>query len=210
MTMHISSLREPTAPVFVEKVKNLQSKAHFSNPIQSSLLPTPVKFEVLNKYLEGFDEKKREILETGFRDGFIIFFDGDECELECSNSKAANQLPDAVNEKVKKEFEKGRIAGPFTEKPFDNFKCSPLSIREKQTKGQYRLLHNLSYLYDQRSVNLNISKESKIVHYSSVSDGTELIRSIGKGCFLAKSDISEAFRLLPLHPDCLYILIVIT
>ncbi len=67
MIMHVSNVQEPTAPVFVEKVKNLQSKAHFSNPIQSSLLPTPVKFEVLHKYLEGFDEKKREILTTGFR-----------------------------------------------------------------------------------------------------------------------------------------------
>ncbi len=87
-------------------------------------------------------------------------------------------------------------------KPFNNFKCSPLSTREKQTKGQYRLLHNLSYLYDQIGVNLNISKESKTVHYSS--EAIELIRSMGKGCFLAKSDICEAFRLLP------FTLIVIT
>ncbi len=47
MTMHVSSVQEPTEPVFVEKVQNLQSKAHFSNPIQSLLIWTPVKFEVL-------------------------------------------------------------------------------------------------------------------------------------------------------------------
>ncbi len=64
----------------------------------------------------------------------------------------------------------------------------------------------MSYPYDQRSVNKNISKESKTVHYSTVAEVIDLIRGKGRGCYLAKSDISEAFRLLPLHRDVYHLM----
>ncbi len=169
-------------------------------------LSTPVKFEVLDRYLEGFDEGKREILRAGFRDGFKISFEGEDCGIDCENSKITKALPIAVEEKIRKELTKGRIAGSFAVKPFPHFKCSPLSIRKKQTKSQYRFLHNLSYPYDQRSVNWNITKENKTVQYSKVLDAIELIRKMGRVCHLAKSDISEAFRLLPHHPDVYHLM----
>ena len=94
--------------------------------------------------------------------------------------RSATNLPEQVDKKLQKELEKGRIAGPFDEAPFEHFKVSPLSIREKQTKGQYRLLHNLSFPYDKRSVNGNIPKEDATVQYSSVSEAVKIIRQYGK------------------------------
>ncbi len=161
---------------------------------------------MLDEYLDSFDEEKRKILRIGFRDGFKIDFEGEDCELDCVNSKAAQELPQTIGEKIKLELSKGRLAGPFSEKPFDYFKCSPLSIHEKQKKGHYRLSHNLRYPYDQPSVNHNITKANKTVHYSTVTEAIEMIMIFGKGRFLAKSDISEAFRLLPLHPDIYHLI----
>ncbi len=55
-------------------------------------------------------------------------------------------------------------------------------------------------------MNHNITKANKTVHYPTVAEVIEVIRIFGKGCFLAKSDISEAFRLLPLHPDIYHLM----
>ena len=77
----------------------------------------------------------------------------------------------------------------------------PFSLREKSTPGKYRLLHNLSYPYDDRAVNLNIPKEISKLSYASVSDAIKIINSLPQ-CYLAKADIAEAYRLVPLRPSC--------
>ena len=103
------------------------------------------------------------------------------------------------------EVNAGRIAGPFKDPPFNNFKISPLSLREKSTPGKYRLLHNLSYPYDQNSVNLGIPQKYKSVKYATVLDAVSIMNSM-PGCFLAKSDIASAFRIVPLHPDSYHLM----
>ena len=107
----------------------------------------------------------------------------------------------AVEEKISKELSLGRISGPFENKPLANFKCSPLAVREKQNTGKYRLLHNLSYPYDEKSVNFNISKDNSTVSYATIKDAVSLIQSLSKPAFMAKTDISDAFRIIPLHPS---------
>ena len=104
--------------------------------------------------------------------------------------------------KLEKEIKLGRIAGPFVEPPFANFKSSPLNIREKSEKGKYRLLHNLSYPYDNRSVNYNIPTEFGTVTYETLEDAVKLINNAGHNAWLAKSDIADAFYLIPLNPNC--------
>ncbi len=154
---------------------------------QKTSHPTPVKFEILDPYLDAFDEDVITLLMTGFKEGFKVIFEGEEGELECNNSKSAQEKPEEADGKIRKEIRKGRIAGPFHTKPLIDFKCSPLSIREKHTKGSYRLLHNRSFPYDSRSVNHNIPKDKATVQYS---DAISIIRQLVSGCFLAKSDIS--------------------
>ncbi len=119
--------------------------------------------------------------------------------MESSNSRAALLNPDTVEAKIQKELEMRRIAGPFKEPPFKNFKCSPLSIREKSTPGQYRLLHNLSYPYDDKLVNHNIPTEHSKVKYATLQDAISIIQHLSPGFYLAKSDIKSAFRIVPLH-----------
>ena len=99
------------------------------------------------------------------------------------------------------EVARGRIAGPFKAPPLENFKCSPLALREKTTPGKYRLLHDLSFPHNGESVNANIPEEHSKLKYASIRDAIAVINRYGR-CYLAKSDIAEAYRIVPVHPSC--------
>lgn len=97
-----------------------------------------------------------------------------------------------------KEIKEGRIAGPFSELPFHNFRVSPLGIIPKKEPNAYRLIHYLSYPYG-LSLNDEIDPFFCSVHYSSFDDALLKIQNMGSSALLAKSDIKSAFHLLPIH-----------
>ncbi len=49
-----------------------------------------------------------------------------------------------------------------------------------------------------RSVNDGISPEDASVQYAHVDDAITMIKQLGQGCFLAKTDIKSAFRIIPI------------
>ena len=55
--------------------------------------------------------------------------------------------------------------------------------------------------YPQRSsVNDGIASEHSTVSYARIDDAIKLIKQAGRGCFLAKTDIQNAFRIIPTRP----------
>nr|XP_045603192.1 uncharacterized protein LOC123761301 [Procambarus clarkii] len=80
------------------------------------------------------------------------------------------------------------------------------SLREKSTPGKYRLLHNLSYPYTSESVNDNIPRETTTVTYQSINDAVALVVRRSPGAHLAKCDIAEAFRIVPVNPSDYHLL----
>ena len=97
-------------------------------------------------------------------------------------------------EKLAKKLGKGRIAGPF-----DCFKTSPIGLVPKKVKGQFRLIHHLSYpKHSSSSVNASIPQEFKSVSYSSINEAISFLRKYGAGSFMAKTDIESAFRIIPI------------
>ena len=117
---------------------------------EPSKLPTPIKVQTLAQLLKGYHDA--DYICDGFRQGFKLEFQGNEAPLSSVNSWSAVSQPDVVTEKLSQEAEKGRIAGPFSEAPFKNFKASPLALRPKPEPGKFRLLHNLSYRVSQKFV----------------------------------------------------------
>ncbi len=164
----------------------------------------PLNINLFNKLLEGFS--KREYVISGLQHGFRIKFLGKECDIRSSNSKSANENPEEVDKKLTEEINLGRVAGPFDEPPFKDFKCCPLSLREKSTPGKFRLLHNLSYPYDETSVNGGIPQENKTVSYASIQTAVKVINTLGPDCNMAKADIESAYRLIPVHRDSYHLL----
>ena len=160
---------------------------------------THINVELLSNYLEGY--KDADYIVSGFREGFKLQFDGPELSLNSSNSMSALDRPEVVKEKNISEIKLQRLAGPFHSPPFQNFKISPLDLREKQSSGKFRLLHNLSYPYDERSVNQNIPKDASTVKYATIQDAIKIIQECSPNAHMAKSDIADAFRIIPLHPS---------
>ena len=136
----------------------------------------------------------------GFQNGFRIPFSGPYPPHTTKNLQSAFQHPEAISEKLSKEISKGRIAGPYNSPPFEQFVVSPLGVVPKKTPGQFRMIHHESYPPGQ-SVNSGIPQCYTTVKYATVQNVISDIKSAGPGSFLAKTDISDAFWIIPLHPD---------
>ena len=140
------------------------------------------------------------ILYSGFKFGFSLHFEGTRTSFFANNLISAQQNPDIVSAKLSKELAAGRLAGPFECPPFPKFRVSPLGVVPKKTPGEYRLIHHLSFPRGD-SVNDGIAPEHASVQYARVDDAVAIIKQLGSGCFLAKTDIKSAFRILPIKPS---------
>ena len=188
-----------------------QLQQHYGIPSPFQLLtpqntPSPIKVDALIHALAGYDQEEVDFLENGFRNGFSLFSTVDNTSYVAPNAKAALDNPQAVNEKLNKELSMGRIAGPYPVKPCLNFKGSPLNIRSKKQSNGYRLLHDLSYPYSEevQSVNEGIDQSHATVQYDTLQQAVDLIcqcKSEHGQCFMAKTDIKNAYRNLPIAPQ---------
>ena len=136
----------------------------------------------------------------GFRYGFRIQFIGNRAPFESPNLKSALQNPDLVLSKLQKEIDAGRIVGPLTNAPFPDFRTSPIGIVPKKTPNEVRLIQHLSYPSG-FSVNDNIPDDCSTVHYATINQAVKIVQRLGVGCFMAKTDIKSAFRIIPIHPQ---------
>ena len=169
--------------------------------------PTPVKWDKLDKWLEGYPQDKLDFLISGYKVGFKLGFDGSHSEQDSPNLKSAFEHEGFVSKKIAEELDKGRLGGPFETKPFSNFKLSPLGVVPKKNPGEFRMIHHLSYPRNSgQSVNENIAVEFVSVSYAGIQDAICKIKAIGKNCFMAKTDVRSAFRIMPIHPDDYHLL----
>ena len=79
------------------------------------------------------------------------------------------------------------------------FEFLPLVLYRK-SPGEFRLIHHLSFPRG-LSVNEGMTPDNTSVHYATVADAIRLIKAAGKGCFLVKTDIKNAFRIIPIRPE---------
>ena len=150
--------------------------------------------------LHGYDAHVALTLSNGFSQGFPLYFNGVPLSFCSKNLLSALQHPNVVSAKLTQEVKAGRISGPFDTPPFKNFCVSPLGVVPQKTPGEFRLIHHLSFPKG-ASVNDGISSEHSTVSYCRVDDAIALIKSLGRGCFLAKTDIKSAFRIIPIRPQ---------
>ena len=190
---HTPSTATPNPPPTITNAAPSMEKNH-----AVTRLPTPVVLSALKRMLGNHEDANYFL--SGFESGFCLGFNGIMTNIRSHNSASAKENPDQVFEKVNNEIKLGRIAGPFPSPPFDPFICTPLALREKSTKGKFRLQHNLSYPYNNSAVNLNIPDSAASVSFDSPDRAFELLLP-RPSCYLSKSDIADAFRLIPLHPS---------
>ena len=201
-TTHVTSATMITGPCTVPNDLQLDVTRSKGSPGE---LPTPVNENKLARYLQGYDEVLSTFIIHGFREGFIIPFEGNLIVTSPTNLRSALQQPDIVEAKLQTELEAGRIAGPFTSPPFTNLFLSPIGLVPKKTPGKFRLIHHLSFPHG-TSINDGISKVHTSVQYHTVDDAIDIINSLGPNAFLAKTDIQNAFRMVPVHPSSYHLL----
>ena len=137
----------------------------------------------------------------GLRDGqriFLLNFHGKIVPAQCKNLLSVSQNIVETKRKIEKEIALKRVAGPFISKPMNNLHLSPLGLVPKRD-GKFRLIHNLSYP-EGNSVNDGIPPEFSKVSYQTLDDAIRVIRKLGRGSLIAKADIQDAFRLIPIRP----------
>ena len=169
------------------------------------LLPTPINLNRLEPYLNGYFPDIVSTLVSGFKNGFPLHFSGIVNTQKGKNLPSALANPTVVDQKLAKELAALRLAGPFTTPPFHPFRVSPLGLVPKKIFGEFRLIHHLSFPRGS-SVNNGIATENTSVHYATVADAIRLIKFAGPGCFLAKNDVKNAFRIIPIRPSDHYLL----
>ena len=182
-------------------------EAENSNPIhltKTKQLPTPVDPINLEQHLKGYNNFQTNYLITGFKEGFKISFKGNHPCLKPKNLKSAYDHPEVIEKKIESELLNNRIEGPFDKPPFQLFAMSPIGVVEKKEKGKYRMIQHLSYPRG-NSVNDGIEDANKTVYYQNIDTAMQLLKDVGKGAFFAKTDVSNAFRIIPLHPDQYYL-----
>ena len=164
---------------------------------------TPVKAENFRRLLEetNYDKKKTKYLIEGFTNGFDIHYQGRrDIQRKSPNLRLyVGDLTDLWN-KVIKEVKASRFAGPYEEIPYEHYIQSPIGLVPKDKGKKTRLIFHLSHprSRERESVNSCIPKELCTVKYPDFEDAIKLCVEEGVSCKMSKSDMSMAFRHVPL------------
>ncbi|TFY57507.1 hypothetical protein EVJ58_g6982 [Rhodofomes roseus] len=91
--------------------------------------------------------------------------------------------------------------GPFPAPPLADFRCSPLgTVTRKRKPGKFRVINHLSWP-DGTSVNDGIADHEAYIAYESFDKAVSELARLGPGTLLAKLDLKDAFRHIPVRPQ---------
>ena len=176
-------------------------------------IKTPIRVNQFKKLLQetGYNASKTRKLIQGFSGGFDIGYRG-----PMNRRDESSNLPFRIGtkldlwNKVMKEVQAGRYAGPFTKPPGEFFVQSPLGLVPK-AGNKLRLIFHLSYDFSselhQKSINFHTPENLCSVKYQdldfAVRNSLAILKNLkdNQPLFYAKSDCSNAFRIVPVLPE---------
>ena len=143
-------------------------------------------------------------VQVGLRHGFDTLVQSEKVQTkERKNNLSARVQETVVSELTDKELQKGFIYGTFTQPPFDNYRVSPNGMAEGKYSKKKRLILDLSAPHNDTDLSINdlIDKAQCSMSYVKIDDAIKMIMPLGKGSFLCKFDISDAFKIIPTKPS---------
>ena len=147
---------------------------------------------------------------SGIKSGFRVGYDRSKNLSSCTtNMVSALEHPDVVSDYLKQEVLLNRmvVVSP-SEAPSIQCQISPFGVIPKKAKpGKWRLIVDLSSLSN-ASVNNGIDRDMCSVSYITVDQIVEEILELGQGTLLAKVDVKQAYRMVPVHPEDRHLLAV--
>ena len=144
------------------------------------------------------------------RHGVRVGFERGSVQLKPRNHNMLSCMehPEVVDRYIEEEVAKGRlrVVGPCELALHLGIQCSPFGVIPKKSRpNAWRLIVDLSSP-EGHSVNDGISKELASVSYMSVDDVIACILNLGRGTLMAKRDIKQAYRNIPVHPQDQFLL----
>ena len=198
-TEHISNVSHGS-PFKIHEIVRSTNKPNFMQarfPVDSQL-----NVHAWEKHLQGYWD--RQLIHL-IRFGFPLDYNR-SCELihEQGNHKSATEFPNDVNAYIEEEKKYNALLGPFDRHPIPSGHCSPFMTRAKPNSDRRRIIIDLSWPIG-ASVNAGIDKTSYLgstfsLNFPTVDDITRHLKSIGRGAFLYKVDVSRAFRHVKIDP----------
>ena len=173
---------------------------------------TPINANRLRNLLveSGYDEAKTRFLFNGFTQGFDLGYEGPVYRQDTSNNiPLFDGIGNAVElwNKVMKEVEMKRYAGPYSSIPFKNYIQSPIGLVPK-AGGQTRLIFHLSYNFaENKSYNSHTPPERCKVKYNDLDHAVRNCLRImdhygsNQTIWMSIADLKSAFRVVPGRPD---------
>ena len=165
---------------------------------------TPINADRLEELLNecNYDGEKTNYLVQGFKEGFDLGYRGrPDVQLTAPNLKFTIGNKTILWNKMMNEVKEQRYAGPFEEIPFEFYIQSPVGLVPKDGGKKTRLIFHLSYPKDgTTSVNHNTPTEMSKVKYKDFDKAVQLCLKFEQSVtlFFGKSDLSNAFRNLPI------------
>ena len=170
-----------------------------------SRITTPLRAEAWNFRLRNCPDKKfAEYIVQGIKEGFHIDVDRYlACRSSSRNMKSVNDHPAVVEEYLAREIALGRsLCLRNTEASMlPEFISSPIGVIPKRNwPNKWRLIVDLSSPKG-ASVNDGIDGALCSLTYASVSDAVKILTPLGRGALMAKLDLHEAYRMVPVNPQ---------
>jgi hypothetical protein len=104
----------------------------------------------------------------------------------------------AVTVDMAAEVGLGHIAGPYAVPPFPFFRCSPLKTVPKKGKAsKFRIIHHLSHPHGHSINSFTADWPCVLAGFAAAVD---IVRRLGRGCYMAKIDVKAAYRCIPVRP----------
>ena len=172
-------------------------------PAEFNIINTPLQWSKWASHLEQhLDRVLVDYIVRGLHEGFRVGFNESLCRCRKStcNMLSAIQRPEIVREYLVKECVEGRVLGPLDPTKFSMVHTSRFGVIPKGTSGKWRLIVDLS-APEGYSVNDGIDSELCSLKYVSVDDAVTAVQQKGPGAQLAKIDIRNAYRIIPVHPE---------
>ena len=171
---------------------HLIKDANVVSYLENKTAITPVNVDRLETELFNYSFEPSVIhLLHCFRFGFRIGYDRPRQFLFSKNLKSSTSLLDVVERNILKEVS----VGPFCSLPFTNFQIYPVGVVPKMHSNEWRTRRS------DDSVNANIPKDVYSLQYVRIDYAINTLTKLGKGLFMAKTDIRSAFRNVPVHSN---------
>ena len=194
-----------TNAIFANASNNLTNAPKMVN-LQKPTLLTPILVDNLKRLLKeaDYDQFKRFILISGFKNGFSVHFEGPPISSKAENHISDNSNAEVVRKKKLQNWRKEEYQVLLI-----NLVCSFLYISARiSTKcdpNKFRLIHDLSFPKNHAG-NTSIPQIYRSVTYETLDHSISQMKKMGVGALVVKEDIDNASRIIPIAPDDYHLL----